>query len=107
VTRRPFYLTVDSGQYDEPEPRRFAHLSTTIAAFNAMDDKWKRWTWITEDTGTGFVTHMRSGQFIKKKTTEFAPNGQLRFDRSRYNNFVVTKRVRNAGRRQIVMPYKV
>jgi hypothetical protein len=66
-TRRRFVLTVDSGRRDEPEPRRFRYLDTAVAAFNGMDDEWKRWCWITEDTKDGgSITHMRDGHMVEE-----------------------------------------
>lgn len=58
---KPFYLTVDSGSPDEPEPRRFGSLATAYEAFKVLDPRWQKFAWITEDTSEGSKTHMRDG----------------------------------------------
>lgn len=65
VKGRPFYLTVDSGSPGEPDPRRFGSLEAALHAFDEMNPKWQRWTWITEARpGTTDLTHMRDGKRV-------------------------------------------
>jgi hypothetical protein len=62
---RPFILLVDSGEDEEPEPRRFGSLATAIAAFEKLDPHWQRFARIYEYSRPGwppFVTHMRDGR---------------------------------------------
>lgn len=63
MTKLRFYLTVDSGSHDEPAPRRFGSLQKAREAFEALDQRWQKFAWITEDEiDGGSKTHMKDGQ---------------------------------------------
>lgn len=67
--KRPFELMVDSGNEDEPRPRRFASLESALAAFDQLDPQWRGFAWIREyhpisrayEIAGRVVVHMRDG----------------------------------------------
>jgi hypothetical protein len=68
---RPFYLTIDSGDPDEPDTRTFGSLEAAVAAFSEYDPKWQRFAWITEARQhVRDIVHMRDGKIQDVMTAE-------------------------------------
>lgn len=62
MTPRPFCLMVDSASPDEPEPRYYGSLVAAQAGLDALDERWRRFAWITEQQTDGStVVHVRDG----------------------------------------------